>query len=60
MKKLGLLLIAILAISMMAMIAAPVLAARTPKANQVFVKVVDTAGNPVGGANVLLYEGNDW
>ena len=54
MKKLGLLLIAILAMSMIAMIAAPVLAARTPKANQVFVKVVDNAGNPVGKAYVVL------
>ena len=60
MKKLGLLLVAILAMSMMAIIAAPALAARTPKANQVIVKVVDTAGKSVGGANVLLYDTNSW
>lgn len=59
MKEIGIALTALLAISVVIAIVAPVLAARTPREAQVFVKVVDSTGNPVRDADVMLYEGTN-
>lgn len=55
MKKIAIILVSILALSMM-MTIAPALAARTPKNDQVFVKVVDSSGKAIGKAEVQIYQ----
>jgi hypothetical protein len=55
-KKVIKALTAIIIISMVAMAIAPVFAARTPKDDQVFVKVVDSTGKPVAKADVYIYQ----
>ena len=56
MKRRVVFVIALLVISTMVMSVIPVLAARTPKQGQIFVKLLDSSGKPVAKTDVYLVQ----
>ena len=50
--------VALLVLSVMVMSVVPVLAARTPKDGQIFVKVLDASGKGIGKTAVIVYQPN--